>query len=135
MGETPCKPKLSYNETNLIWQPEKTTWSPPNNGSQCSKSLTNHSLLKIALLLTRQTHFNVSPRLANIGITSLALPHNGGKCQMGYSTYVENRPTPDSLPLGQEVVLKGLSTLDFSFYSTPKENNWESLSLKLWGPE
>jgi hypothetical protein len=43
--------------------------------------------------------------LANIGITSLALPKGVGKFQMGYSGYVGNGPTPDSLPLEQEVVL------------------------------
>jgi hypothetical protein len=53
----------------------------------------------------RPIHFEVSLRLANIGITSPALPHSGGKCQMGYSGHVENRPTPDFLPLGQEDVL------------------------------
>jgi hypothetical protein len=53
----------------------------------------------------RQIHFKVSLRLANIGITSLALPQGGGKCQMGYSGYVGNGPTPDSFPLRQEVVL------------------------------
>jgi hypothetical protein len=51
-----------------------------------------------------QIHFEVSLRLANIGITSPALPLGGGKCQMGYSGYEENGPTPDSLPHGQEVV-------------------------------
>jgi hypothetical protein len=49
VGETPCKWVLSYNETNLTWWPDKSTWywalSPPSNGSQCYKSLTNHSLL------------------------------------------------------------------------------------------
>jgi hypothetical protein len=53
----------------------------------------------------RQIHFEVLLRMANIGITSLALPQDGGKCQMGYSGYVENRSTPDSLPLEKEVVL------------------------------
>jgi hypothetical protein len=48
---------------------------------------------------------------------------------------VENRPTADSLPLGQEVVLQGLSSPDFSFYPIPMENNWESFSLKRWGPK
>jgi hypothetical protein len=49
VGETSCKWILSYNGTNLTWQPEKPTWywasSSPNDGSQCYKSLTNHSLL------------------------------------------------------------------------------------------
>jgi hypothetical protein len=51
----------------------------------------------------RQIHFKVSLRLANIGITSPALPPYGGKCQMDYYGYEESRPT--SLPCGQEVVL------------------------------
>jgi hypothetical protein len=49
VGKTPWKWVLSFNETNLTWQPKKPTWywasSPPSNGSQCYKSLTNHSLL------------------------------------------------------------------------------------------
>jgi hypothetical protein len=53
----------------------------------------------------RQIHFKVSLRSANVGIISPALPQGGRKCQMGYSGYVANRATPDSLPLGQEVVL------------------------------
>jgi hypothetical protein len=59
--------------------------------------------LVIALLLIMQMHFKVSLRLANIGITSPALPPYGGKCQMDYYGYEESRPT--SLPCGQEVVL------------------------------
>jgi hypothetical protein len=43
---------------------------------------------------------------------------------------VENVATPDSLPLGQEVVLQG-----FSFYPIHKKNNEESFFLKHWGPE
>jgi hypothetical protein len=49
---------------------------------------------------------------------------------MGYSGFVENEPAPDSLLFGQEAVLYGLSNQGFSFCSAPKENNWESLSLK-----
>jgi hypothetical protein len=49
VGKTPWKWVLSFNETNLTWQPKKPTWywasSPPSKGSQCYKSLTNHSLL------------------------------------------------------------------------------------------
>jgi hypothetical protein len=78
----------------------------------------------------RQIHSEVSPRWANIGITSPALPQDDGKCQMGYSGYVENGPTPDSLPLGQEVILWGLSSPGISFCPTAKENNCESLTLK-----
>jgi hypothetical protein len=89
----------------------------------------------MALLLTRQIYFEVSLRLANIRITSLALPQGGGKYQMGYSGYVETGATPDSLPLGQEVVLQGLSCPGFSFYPTYKKNNGESLSLKPREPE
>jgi hypothetical protein len=74
----------------------------------------------MALLLTRQIYFEVSLRLANIRITSLALPQGGGKCQMGYSGYVENGPTPDSLPLGQEVILWGLSSWVFPFAQLPR---------------
>jgi hypothetical protein len=54
---------------------------------------------------------------------------------MGYSRYVENGPAADSLPLGQEVVLQGLSCPGFSFYPTYKKNNGESLSLKPREPE
>jgi hypothetical protein len=54
---------------------------------------------------------------------------------MGYSGYVENRPTLESLSLGQEVVLQGLSSPDFSFCPILKENNWKSIFLKPWGPE
>jgi hypothetical protein len=88
VGKTPCKRVLSYNETNLTWQPKKHTWywasSPPNNGYKFHKSLTKHSLLN-GSTTKRQIYFEVSLRLAIIRITSLALPQGGGKCQMGYS--------------------------------------------------
>jgi hypothetical protein len=52
----------------------------------------------------RQVHSEVSLRLAISGITPPMLSQDGGKFQIGFSGYVDNGPTPDSLPLGQEIV-------------------------------
>jgi hypothetical protein len=97
--EIPCKCELSYNETNLTWQPKK----PPNNCSQCCKSLTNYSLFN-GSTTNEANLLRGIPEIGKYRDNLTSTVPGGGKCQMGYSGYVENRPTPDSLPLGQEVV-------------------------------
>jgi hypothetical protein len=80
--------------------------------------------------LARQTHFEASLRLANIGITSPILIQGGGGHWMGYSGYVGSELIPNSLGLGREAVLQELYSPGFSFCPTTKGNSWGSPFLK-----